>query len=330
MFRFATPWALALLPVAVAAWWRLDRRLRTGDARAALPETARLRRVGASLWTRLERGLPVARALAVALAVVALARPQWGHAVENVSSQGVDIVVALDVSGSMRCEDERPRSRLEVARRSLRRFVEGRPSDRIGLVAFASLAATRCPLTLDHDMLLGFVDALDYAPAGEDRTAIGMGLATAVKRLEDSKSKSRVAVVLTDGRNNEGQIGPETAAEAARALGVRVYTIGVGAQGDAWCPVDTPLGPRYVTQREELDEPLLRKMAEPSGGRYFRATDPAGLEQAFREIDALEKTTVESRIRMLYAERFAWALVPAGMLLLAELALGATRLRRLP
>jgi Ca-activated chloride channel family protein len=330
MFRFATPWALTLLPLALAAWWRLDRRLRRGDARAALPEAAHLGRIGASFWTRLERALPVARALAVALGVVALARPQWGHAVENVSSQGVDIVVALDVSGSMRCEDERPRSRLEVARASLKRFVEGRPGDRIGLVAFASLAATRCPLTLDHDMLIDFVEGLDYAPAGEDRTAIGMGLATAVKRLEGSKAKSRVAVVLTDGRNNEGQIGPETAAEAARALGMRVYTIGVGSEEEAYCPVDTPSGPRYVAQREELDEPLLKRLAEPSGGRYFRAADPRGLEDAFREIDALEKTTIESRIRVLYSEKFPWALVPAGVLFLAELALGATRLRRLP
>ena len=330
MFRFATPWALALLPLAIVAWWQLDRRLRSGGARAALPETTRIRKLGTSAWTVLERGLPVARALAVALAVTALARPQWGHTVENVSSQGVDIVVAIDNSGSMRCEDERPKSRLQVARASLKRFIDGRPGDRIGLVAFASFAATRCPLTLDHDMLDDFVSNLDYAPPGEERTAIGMGLATAVRRLERSNARSRVAVVLTDGRNNEGQIGPETAAEAARALGVRVYTIGVGSEGEAACPVDTPFGPRYVAQHEDLDEPWLRKMAEPAGGKYFRATDPQGLEEAFREIDGLEKTTIESRIRVLYSEKFPWALVPAGILFLGEIALGATRLRRLP
>ena len=330
MFRFASPWALALLPLALAVWWKLDHRLRTGGPRATLPEAGRVGRLGRSFWTVLERGLPVARALAIALAVTALARPQWGHTVENVSSQGVDIVVAIDISGSMRCEDERPRSRLEVARASLKRFIEGRPGDRIGLVAFASLAATRCPLTLDHDMLNDFVAALDYAPPGEERTAIGMGLATAVRRLERSNARSRVAVVLTDGRNNEGQIGPETAADAARALGVRVYTIGVGTEGEAACPVDTPLGRQYVSQHEDLDEPLLRKMAEPSGGRYFRATDPKGLEEAFHEIDSLEKTTIESRIRVLYSEKFPWALVPAGLLFLGEIALGATRLRRLP
>lgn len=330
MFRFASAWWLALLVLVPPVIWWFARRLGRGDARLHLPGAAQLPFAGGTLWTRVERLVPWLRGLALALMIVALARPQTGDRRETVSSLGVDIVVALDMSGSMACQDEPSVARLAVAKRSIAEFVAGRPSDRIGLVAFASVATTRCPITLDQEMLRSYVDQIDYAPPGEDGTAIGMGLATAVNRLQTSKAKSRVVVLVTDGRNNAGQIGPEAAAEAARALGAKVYTIGVGSEGDVRCPVNTAMGVRYVTSRQDLDEALLGAIARSTGGRYFRATDAAGMREAFAAIDALEKTEAETKIRVVYSEQFARALFPAGLLLLVELVLTLGRLRRIP
>lgn len=331
MRRLATPWALALLPLAAAAVWQQLRRLRSGGPRIAFPDAEGWASLPVSSWVRLEGMLPWLRCGALALVIVALARPQSGSAVTTVSTNGVDIVIALDVSGSMRCEDTRPRSRLSVAKECISRFVEGRPQDRLGVVAFGSVATTRCPLTLDHDMLLRLVEDLDFAPTGEDRTALGMGLATAVNRMRASKAKSKVVVLVTDGRNNAGQLGPESAADAARALGFKVYTIGVGSEGEVPCLVDDPqVGRRYVQVQADFDEDLLRRIAASTGGRYFRAADADGFAKAFTEIDALEKTELESRVRVLYAERFLQALVPAGIVLGLELLLAGTRLRRIP
>ena len=330
-FRFGAPWFLVLLPVAVAAAVWMARRRARADARLVLPAAAVRRTLGSSLWTRLDRLVPWVRGLVFVLLVVALARPQSGERIESVSTYGVDIVLALDVSGSMRAEDLLPKNRLEVARRTVTEFIRGRPQDRIGLVAFAATATTRCPLTQDHEMLDQFVAALDFAPQELDGTAIGLGLATALNRLRESTAQSRVVVLATDGVNNRGQIGPRAAAEAARALGVKVYAIGVGTEGQAWIPVDMgPRGWQRVLQPVEIDEDLLREIANETGGQYFRATDADGLREAFHTIDGLEKTEVESRVRVLYSELFPWLLTPALGLLLTERFLGATRLRRLP
>jgi Ca-activated chloride channel family protein len=331
MTRLASPWMLSLLPLAVGAIWLLNRRMRVGGPRIAFPDAAGLSRLPQSPWIAIERALPWLRGAAIALTVFALARPQAGSALTTVSANGVDIVIALDISGSMRCEDTRAKNRLSVAKDCISRFVTGRPEDRLGVVAFGSLATTRCPLTLDHDMLLQFVDALDFAPRGEDRTALGMGLATAVNRMRASNAKSKVVVLVTDGRNNSGQLGPESAAEAARALGVKVYTIGVGSEGEVPCPVDDPQGGRhYIQTQADFDEPLMQQIAATTGGRYFRAADANGFAQAFTEIDSLEKTERESRVRMLYSETFLKALFPAALLLAFELLIAGTRLRRIP
>jgi Ca-activated chloride channel family protein len=332
MTRLASPWLLTLLPLAGVAVWFMSRRMRSGGPRIAFPAAASLSRLPRSPWLALERLLPWLRGGAIALTVVALARPQAGSALTTISSNGVDIVIAIDISGSMRCEDTRTRNRLAVARECVSRFVEGRPEDRLGVVAFGSVATTRSPLTLDHEMLLRFVDEIDFAPPGEDRTALGMGLATAVNRMRASNAKSKVVVLLTDGRNNAGQLGPETAAEAARALGVKVYTIGVGSEGEVPCLVDDPQGGgrHYIQIQADFDEALMRKIAETTGGRYFRAADANGMAAAFQEIDSLEKTERESRVRMVYSEKFMNALFPAGLLLAFELALAGTRLRRIP
>jgi Ca-activated chloride channel homolog len=331
MTRLATPWALVLLPLAGVAIWLLTRRLRSRGPRLAFPDAAGLAALPVSPWIRLEKLLPWLRGGAIVLAVVALARPQAGSSLTTVSSNGVDIVIALDISGSMRCEDTRSKNRLRVAKECIARFVAGRPEDRLGVVTFGSVATTRCPLTLDHEMLMRFVEDVDFAPPGEDRTALGMGLATAVNRMRASKAKSKVVVLVTDGRNNAGQLGPESAAEAARALGFKVYTIGVGSEGEVPCLVDDPrVGRRYVQVQADVDEPGLRKIAESTGARYFRAADAGGFAKAFSEIDALEKTEIESRVRILYTEKFRQALLPAGLLVGFELLLAGTRLKRIP
>ena len=327
MFRLASPWLLALTPLALGGAWWLARRRRVGDARMALPQAVTRACLTVSPWIRLERVLPWARGMVLVLLVLALARPQAGARIENVSTLGVDIVVALDISGSMRAEDFRPDNRLTVARQTIQRFIEGRAADRLGLVVFAALATTRCPLTLDHAMLSQFLDQVDFAPRDQDGTAMGMGLATAVNRLRRSSAESKVVVLVTDGVNNTGQIGPKAAAEAARALDVKVYAIGVGSEGEARVPVGRG---RYVMQRVELDEPLLQEIARKTGGQYFRATDAEALTTVFQTIDGLEKSEIESRVRVLYRELFPFVLLPAIVLLLLERLLLGTRLRRIP
>jgi len=330
MLRLAAPWMLCLLPAAVAVAWALGRRRQRGDARLGLPAASLHLRTGTSPWQLLEGGLPWLRGLILVLIVISLARPQSGTRLETVSTYGVDIVIALDVSGSMRAEDF-PGNRLAEAKRVIQEFIAGRTSDRVGLVIFAGLAVTRCPLTLDHPMVLQFLDEVDFAPADQDGTALGMGLAAGVNRLRRSDARSKVVVLVTDGRNNRGQIGPEAAAEAARAMGVRVYPVGVGTEGEAPFPeARGPFGVRYRMVRVELDEPLLTEIADLTEGRYFRATDAEGLAEVFRTIDELEQTEIESRVRVLHTELFPFVLLPALALLGLERWLLAGRLKRIP
>ena len=330
MLRLASPWLLTLAPVVVLAVWLFARRRRRGDARLVLPAAMVRLCVARSPWQRLEPVLPWLRGTSLLLVVLAVARPQAGSRIETVSTHGVDIVVALDVSSSMRAEDF-PGNRLAEAKRVTRRFIAGRSDDRLGLVIFAGMAVTRCPLTLDHSMLLEFLNAVDFAAPDQDGTALGMGLAAAVNRLRKSDAKSRVVVLVTDGRSNRGQIGPQAAAEAARAVGVKVYTVGVGTEGEARVPVDAgPFGTRYVLQRVDLDEPLLREIAKQTEGRYFRAKDEEGLATVFETIDSLERTEIESRVRIVHTELFPLVLWPALGLFALERLLLATRLRRIP
>lgn len=270
------------------------------------------------------RRLDFLRGLALGLAFLALARPQIGHSREVVITPTTDVMLVLDISSSMRALDFDPKNRLEAAQDVIRDFISQRPHDRLGLVVFSAYAFTQCPLTLDHGALLEFLDQV-HIGAIEDGTAIGLGIATAASRLKNSAAKSKVMVLLTDGRNNRGNIDPVTAARAAAALGVKIYTVGSGALGGSKIPVDDPLwGRRLVPIQEDLDEGTLRAVANASGGKYFRARDTRSLKDTYREIDRLEKTDLKTetlgQANDLYLP-WAWA---AALLFALECLLGVT------
>jgi Ca-activated chloride channel family protein len=329
MFRFEDPWVLgllALVPLALLVRRWLGKR-RSGTLRYSAVDEVRAVGVGGSRW---RHRIPSAlRGLGLCLLVVAAARPQTGVTSENVLTEGIDIVLALDISTSMLAEDLQP-NRLEAAKAVAAGFVEGRRNDRIGLVAFAGQAFTQVPLTLDYSVVTSLLAELDPSMI-VDGTAVGMGLATAVKRLEASDAESKVVVLLTDGRNNRGEVGPVTAARLAEALGVRVYTIGAGSRGTAPVPVDDPFRGRvYANMRVDIDEETLREVASLTGGRYFRATDTESLAAIWAEIDELETTEIEVENFTQYAERFGVPLGAGLALILLEIGLAQTVLRRLP
>jgi len=330
-FEFADRYALLLLLLLVPlawAWfgWR-SRRRRSLDF-SDLPGLVRV----TGPWTRVRPHVPfVLRLAALALIALALARPRSGSSVEEVSSEGIDIILTVDVSTSMLAEDlRRGESRLDVAREVVTDFIGKRRHDRIGLVAFAAKALTRCPPTLDYRVLQAQVDNLKIGSI-EDGTAIGVALASSVNRLRTSRAKSRVIILLTDGMNNRGEVDPLTAAHVAQAEKVKVYTIGAGTRGVAPVPMMDQFGnTRYVNQQVEIDEKTLGEIAELTGGRYYRATNAAELENIYREIDSLEKTKVEVKQYQRYDELFMLLLVPALLLLVIEILLARTRFGTLP
>jgi len=267
--------------------------------------------------------------LAILLVTVALARPQRGLRENELSGRGVDIVLALDVSTSMRAEDFQP-NRLAVAKTVAGTFLEGRPHDRLGLVIFAGTAVTQCPLTLNHSVLVDLLQRVDFGMV-EDGTAIGQGLATALNRLRQSRAKSKVVILLTDGDNNRGAIDPLTAADLARALGVRVYTIGVGTSGIAPIPIDDPaFGRRYVMQPVVIDEATLKGIAEKTGGHYFRARDNQALAAIYRQIDQMEKSNLTSAAYSEWRDRGPELIFLAVLLLAIGFALSLSVWARIP
>ena len=325
--RFADPLLLLLLvPLLAVFWW--DRRRRWSRAELAFPQAAFFPRRG---WrARLAAIVSLAWLAAGILVVVALARPQTGASRVEVKSEGIDIVLALDISGSMRAEDFKPHNRLYVAKKVAKEFVAGRGGDRIGLVVFAGGAYTQCPLTLDYGIVTRLLDQVDFGGV-PDGTAIGMALATATNRLREAKGKSKVVILLTDGQNNAGEVDPITAAQAAHALGVRVYTIGAGTKGPARVPVDDPVfGRRYVTIDASLDEDTLQRIASLTGGRYFRATSPEALERIYQEIDRMEKSKAETVAYVQYDEKGPLLALAGALLLAAGLFVGETLGSRIP
>lgn len=327
--EFAHPhllWLLLLVPV----WgvWTVWRR-RRGTEGLQFSQTDSASRHLRSGWLSV-RWLPtVLRGLALMLGVVALAQPQELDRRVERSTEGVDIMMVLDISTSMRAQDFQP-NRFEAAREVALEFTRGRQNDRIGLIVFSAQAFTQVPLTLDYSFLRDMMQEVEIGMI-KDGTAIGTALATAVNRLKDSEAESKVIILLTDGQNNRGEIDPTTAGEVAAAMGARVYTIGVGSRGSAPYTVQRPFGgQRRVQMPVEIDEDMLQTVAESTGGRYFRATDKQALQTIYEEIGQLETSEIEEEVYTDRQERYASFLGPALLLVLLELLLRTTRLRRFP
>jgi Ca-activated chloride channel family protein len=271
------------------------------------------------------------KALALALTVLALARPQSVRREPAGPAEGIDIVLVLDTSESMRALDFDPFDRMTAAKQAATDFIKRRVSDRIGLVVFGGEPLMACPPTLDYEALLGFLEDVKPGMTQSRGTAIGDGLAAAAAHLKDSPAKSRIAVVLTDGANNAGLVDPLTAGKAAKALGIKVYTIGTAKRGRAMVPVDHPvLGRQMVAIDDDLDEDLLTRVAEETGGRYYRATSAKELSEIYGDIDQLEKSAVDRPETVSYSDHYRRLLWPAALVLAAELLLGHTLLVRLP
>ena len=317
---------LLLLIPAYVAWyvWKqkgLQASLQVSSLKA-------LSNVQPSVRGRLRHILVGLRMLALAAIIVVLARPQSTNKFRNETTEGIDIVMALDISGSMLAEDFKP-NRLEAAKEVASSFVAGRPNDNIGLVIFAAESFTQCPLTTDHAVLINLFRDIRTGML-EDGTAIGLGLATAVSRIKESQAKSKVIILLTDGVNNRGEIAPITAAEIAQTFGVRVYTIGVGTLGSAPYPVETVFGKQYQEVEVKIEEELLQNIAQLTGGAYFRATDNNKLKEIYQQIDQLEKTKIDVREYSKRSEEYLPFALLAALFLLAEILLRNTVFRNLP
>ncbi|MFQ5449055.1 MAG: VWA domain-containing protein [Nitrospinaceae bacterium] len=329
-FRFEDPWLLMLLLLLpfLAFLGRKNRDAviqysSIGGLKAVQPAQVNWKAV-------VPRAL---RFLALALLVLALARPQEGHKSTEILSVGVDIMLAIDTSGSMEALDfmknKHRINRLEVVKDVVADFIEHRKNDRIGMVVFGKEAYTQCPLTLDHDIVLSFLNHLEIGIAG-DSTAIGSAIGISVKRLKDLEAKSKVIILLTDGRNNAGSLTPIQSAKIAKTFQIKIYTIGVGTRGKAPFLVDSIFGKQYVYQDVEIDEKTLKEIAAMTGARYFRATDLESLKDIYKQIDRLEKSKAKIIDYSEYQERFHYFLIPGLALILLEIVAANTRLRRIP
>ena len=316
---FASPGYLFLLLflIPVVGWYVYE--LHKADASVQMSSAATLKKSTRSCRVYLLHVPFVLRVAAITLLSIALARPQLTNRWSSESTEGIDIMMALDISGTMQAEDLKP-NRLEAAKQVASDFVIARPNDQIGLVVFAGESFTQCPLTTDHAVLVNLFKSVKFGMI-EDGTAIGLGLANAVNRMKDSPTKSKVVILLTDGSNNRGDIDPLTAAEIAKTFGIRVYAVGVGSHGQARVPVQTPMGVQYMTMDSEFDETTLQNIASTTGGQYFRATDNNSLKQIYEQIDQLEKTKLRVREYAKHTDTFAPFLVAALLCLLAEILL---------
>ncbi|MBI4776496.1 MAG: VWA domain-containing protein [Deltaproteobacteria bacterium] len=330
MIRFAYPSLLTLL-IAVFIWVLLA--LRRRPAALIHSHASAMARIGGGRSGRWARAPLWMRALALVLLALAVARPQLYNISREIPSSGVDIVLCLDTSGSMRAldfeVDGKQVDRLTAVKRVVGEFIRKREYDRLGLVVFGKDAYTQSPLTLDKGLLLTLIQDMQIGMAG-DRTAIGSALAVGAKRLKQLKAKAKILILLTDGRSNFGTIGPEAAAEAARALGIKIYSIGVGGFGPAPFKVDTPFGERLVHQQVDLDEGTLQQVADIGGGHYFRASDSKSLAEIYDMIDREEKTEIKMKEFFHFEELYRYFLIPALILLLGELAVSSFFVRVLP
>ncbi|MFC1725186.1 VWA domain-containing protein [candidate division KSB1 bacterium] len=330
MNRFAHIYYLILLILVplLIYWYFLVKRKK--NATLKYSDLSIIKNIGKVRRSRKRDLLFILRIIAVILLIVALSRPQSGSKEENILTEGIDIIVAVDISSSMLAEDFKPKNRLEAAKIVAADFIKGRKNDRIGMVVFAGKSYTQCPLTLDYGILLKFIEYIDVGLV-EDGTAIGMALANCALRLKDSKAESKVVILLTDGKNNRGEIDPLTASKIAKSFNIRIYTIGAGKRGTAMYPVNDPIfGKRYVPMPVEIDEDLLQNIAAETGGKYFRATDTEKLKSIFNEIGEMEKTKIEIEEYTKYSEKFAILAIPGLLLLLIEFILANTVFRKIP
>lgn len=325
---FAYPWMLLLLaivPAMIFWYWKVGRSKEPSITYSSLKI---FQRIPLSWKERFRHAPIVLRSIAVAVLIVALARPQSYSSGQNIMTEGINIVIALNISGSMISQDFKP-NRVEAAKNVAEKFIDSRPNDRIGLVVFSRDAFTQCPITIDHNVL---EDLLQKVEPGmiQDGTAIGNGLADAVGRLKDGAAKSKVIILLTDGANNAGEIDPLTAAEIAKTYGIRVYTICIGTGAEAPYPIQTPYGIRYQMIPFPIDENLLKSISDITGGQSFVASNNRALEEIYQKIDQLERTKIEVTSYRSAAELFSGWLDAGLILLLLELGLSKTILRKIP
>jgi Ca-activated chloride channel family protein len=324
---FAEPLFLYLLIAipGIVAFYILKQQKVTASLR--MPGLQSFATTGTTFRHYLRHILFAFRVITITFLIIVLARPQKTDKFQDVTTEGIDIVLTQDISGSMLARDFRP-DRLEASKNIATEFISGRPYDRIGLVVFSGESFTQCPLTTDHAVLINLLREIQSGMI-EDGTAIGMGLATAVNRIKDSKAKSKVIILLTDGVNNRGEIAPATAADIAKTFGIRVYTIGVGTQGMAPYPVQTPYGIQYQDMPVEIDEGILQEIAQKTGGKYFRATDNDKLIQVYKEIDKLEKSKIDVRQFSRKEERYLIPALIAFILLVVEIVVRNTIFKNL-
>jgi Ca-activated chloride channel homolog len=333
--RFKDPLFFLLFLLWVPVIWMYIMRERRSHPAVRFPDLSPLRKMPPSPILRMRHIPLVLRLLASGALIIALARPQKGRTDEEVTTEGIDIMLVLDVSESMQALDFKPDNRLAVAKQTIKEFIGKRNHDRIGLVVFAARAFTKCPLTLDYNVLYQFIDQISFTEFS-NATAVGTAIATAVNRIKDSPAKSKVIILATDGANNTGEIPPLVAAKAAHELGVKIYTIGVGREGQVPVPVQmvNPFTGEKVQQvqmiQSDLDEKSLTDIAQATGGRYFRARSTERLKEIYDQIDKMEKTTIKTKSYTSYAERFYPWLWLGFLLLMAEVVLSNSRLRRIP
>jgi Ca-activated chloride channel family protein len=318
---------LLLLLIPIIGWYIY--KLSKSQASLQVSSSDGFTASGASSWKVWLRHVPfILRSIAIILLIVILARPQSTNSWQNSNTEGIDIMMAMDISTSMLAQDLKP-NRLEAAKDVAAAFINGRPHDNIGLVVFAAESFTQCPLTIDHGVLLNLFKGIQPGII-EDGTAIGLGLANAVSRIKDSQAKSKVIILLTDGVNNTGEIAPVTAAGIAKTFGVRVYTIGVGTKGEAPYPFQTAYGIQYQNVPVEIDEPTLKQISATTGGQYFRATDNASLKEIYSEIDQLEKTKISVQQYSKKQDEYEkWAILLLSLLVI-EFLLRNTLVRNIP
>lgn len=330
--RFAAPgylWLLTLLPLMAVYLVRLREKDLPTFRFSATPDAAGIKNGEGLNFFFLVPG--AIRLVAMTLIVLALARPQKGLRSEETTAKATDIIICLDTSRSMLAVDFKPDNRFQVAKNVIAEFIKGREQDRIGLVIFAQHAITQCPLTSDKSALLSILDTLQVGIIPPDQTAVGVGLATSVNRLKNSKAKSKVIILVTDGANNAGNIDPITSAKTAAAFGIKIYSIGAGTPGETMIPIDDPnFGRRMVPIRSDLNEDELLRIASESNGKYFRAKSDGALKSIFKEIDSLEKTDIKVKEFVDYKELYWPFLLVAALLILAELTLTKTFYRTLP